>query len=415
MLSLMAIAASIAAAEKVDARYSLGATVVPEHGLIAVDAIISLPSASAGSSTEFMLSRTHKVTTLETSPGASASVVSTDSPWPGLQRIVVTFREPVSAPMLRVRYSGALMPTGNPPLNMITPALVELNLDSMWVPIRTDLGARFTVEARIAGLPSRAIVVAQGDITPQGNEVHIRRDVPDLDFAFAAVPNLQRVVSTDFEFFARDPESPRSRLYLKHGPAVISFLEKWLGPMPGKPARLVVVPRERVSGYARKGYIIFTESAQGSESGLAKFTAHEFAHAWFYNANATTEHRWLDESTAEYASLRYVEHALGKAAVGEMLASKRTAALNAGPVQAVNRANAELYSKGALLLFELEERLGRARMDELFAEVARRQIGTTSDFLALLGGLAGDGAREWFALKLTEGSDPPPLKDGSSN
>lgn len=403
MLYLIALAAVASAAERINARYALGATVRPDNGLVAVDAIVALPAASAGSTTEFVLGRSYDIESADAGPGASALIEDSEKPWPGLQRVVVKFDEAVSAPRLRMRYSGPLNPTGNPPLNMITRGLVEMNLDSMWIPIRSDLGGRFTVDARIAGLPPDAVVVSQGDVTAADGEVRIRRTVADLDFAFTAVPNLQRTALADFELYSRDPQSERSQLYLKHGASAISFLERWLGPMPGKPARLVIVPRPRVSGYARKGYIVVTEGAKSSEAGIAKFTAHEFAHLWFSNANATTEHRWLDESMAEYASLRYVEEALGRAAVEEMLAGKREAAAGAKAVQGLSRGDAELYSKGALLLIDLEQRLGRAEMDQLLAEVALRKIGTTPEFLALLEEFSGQEIKHWFAEELTRG------------
>lgn len=402
-LHLIALAAVAASADGINARYALGATVGPDRGLVAVDAIVALPSASAGTTTEFVIGRSYEIESADAGPGASVLVEDSEKPWPGLQRVLVKFDEAASAPTLRMRYSGPLNPSGNPPLNMITPELVEMNLDSMWIPIRSDLGGRFTVDARIAGLPADAVVVSQGEVTASDGEVRIRRSIADLDFAFAAVPNLQRTALADFELYARDPQSERSQLYLKHGPSAVSFLERWLGPMPGKPARLVIVPRPRVSGYARKGYIVVTEGAKSSEAGIAKFTAHEFAHLWFSNANATTEHRWLDESIAEYASLRYVEQALGRAAVEEMLAEKREAAAGAKAVQGLSRGDAELYGKGALLLVDLEQRLGRAKMDQLLAEVARRKIGTTPEFLALLQKAAGEGIRNWFAEELTRG------------
>lgn len=116
-----------------------------------------------------------------------------------------------------------------------------------------------------------------------------------------------------------------------------------------------------------KGYIVFTESTQGSEAGIAKFTAHEFAHAWFSNANATSEHRRLDESTAEYVALRYVKHALGGTAVDEMLASKTVAAENARAVQgnrvsAVDERSRQTALKRSRLRQPLAEQPDRVRI-----------------------------------------------------
>lgn len=398
----MAVAAfcSAPATARLDSpHYAIGASLVPERNLIAVDAIISLPEGT--DEAEFVLGGSYDVISAEAGAGASVSIEDTAKPWRGLQRIAVRFNGEDPAPRLRVRYAGGLSPSGEPPLNMVTPELMELNLDSMWLPIRSDLGGYFTAEARIGGIPQDAIVVSQGTATRSGDEVRISRTFPDIDLAFVAAPALQRVSAGDFELFARDPGNEHGRLYLKHGTASIRFLEKWLGPMPGKPARLVVVSRPRVSGYARKGYIVFTEGAKGSERGTAKFTAHEFAHAWFSNANASTEHRWLDESTAEYASLRYVEEAFGKTAFEEMLAAKRKSAATAKPVLTANAGDAALYGKGALILHGLEERIGRDRLDTVLAEVARRNIGDTAEFLAFLSEQTDPATAAWLRAELT--------------
>jgi aminopeptidase N len=170
--------------------------------------------------------------------------------------------------------------------------------------------------------------------------------------------------------------------------------------MPGDGVRVVVVRRPRTSGYARKGYIVFTENSRGNEAGVAKFAAHEFAHLWFSNANSQTSDRWLDESTAEYVSLRYVQDAMGAEALERLIAPKREVARTAKPVVGDTRTDAELYDKGPLLLFELEQAIGREKMDRLLAIVAARKIGVTADFLTALSELTDPATAAEFERKL---------------
>lgn len=380
--------------------YSVGLNVAPDRKEIAVDAILALTPAAAGTETEFLLGRSYTISSATAGDAATVAVEPTDRPWPRLQRITVCFKKAEAAPRVRLRYAGPLNPTGDPPINMISPRLVELNLDSMWLPIGADLGTRFTADARIAGLPPNAVVVAQGQVSSSGNEVRIRRSEPDIDLAFVASPALERSGNDGFELYAENLQSERARLYSEHGAKALRFLEDWLGPMPGKPARIAVVTRPRVSGYSRTGYLVLTQGAKASEAGAAKFTAHEFAHAWLSNANPSSEHRWLDESTAEYVSLRYVEEVLGKEAAEELIAPKREMAADADPVLGTRRSDAELYAKGPLLLFELEERIGRSKMDSLLAEAARHRIGTTEGFLALLRERTDPTTASWFEDQL---------------
>ena len=393
-------AAQVAQSPTPAPHYALGATVAPQHGLIAVDLVISF--APGVREADLVLGDTYRIRESDAGPGGTVEIAKTDKPWGGLQSIAARFGESPHRPTLRLRYSGPLKPTGDPPLNMITPELTELNLDSMWLPVASDLGSPFTVEARIGGLPADAVVVSQGTSVRAGGEVRIRRTFPESDLAFVAAAGLQRLSGEDFELFARDLESERARLFRSHGTASIRFLESWLGPMPKKPARLVLVSRPRTSGYARQGYVVFTEGNKMTQEGAAKFTAHELAHAWFSNANAATEHRWLDESIAEYVSIRYVEEAFGEPAAEAMFEAKRTSAAAAPPVLRAPPDGGAIYAKGPLLLRELERRIGRQTLDAVIAEAARRKVGVTADFLEILGARASAADAAWLAARLKD-------------
>jgi hypothetical protein len=380
-----------------DAHYVVRATVNPASSHISADVAILIPAARVEAENAFLLGSGYRLTRAEAGPHP-VEVIATRQPFPGLQRITVRPRRPGAADVrLRLSYAGPLGPSGDPPLNLITPELVELNLDSMWVPIRADLAARFTLDAEIRGVPEDMVAVAPGEVRREGDRLVIRRRTPDVDAAFAAMRGLKAAKSPGFEFYAADLEGASARVYRRHGEAAQRFLESLYGPMPGSPARVVMVRRPRVSGYARPGYVVVTEGRTGAEVGQAKFVAHEFAHAWWNGGNSNTEDRWLSESTAEYAAVRYVEAAFGVAARDEMLMSKRQAAAKAGPVLgAGRRTDAELYNKGPVLLFELEQRIGRERLDQVMRELARNPPKVTADFMRVLARVAGDEAVRTF-------------------
>lgn len=58
-------------------------------------------------------------------------------------------------------------------------------------------------------------------------------------------------------------------------------------------------------------------------------------------------------------------------------------------LSAGERTDAELYSKGPLLLFDLENRIGRARLDQFFAPLAAPPPAITADFTSALAAAAG--------------------------
>jgi aminopeptidase N len=378
--------------------YDIAMTVAPAAGTLSADVTITLPAAPA--ETVLLLGRTYAIDKAD-GRGAAVVVGTTETPWP-LQRIVVRNARPGSDVAVHLRYAGPLGETGTPPLNAISASLVELNLDSMATPVVAGFSTRFTLDATVDGLPAELVAVAPGRVTREGGRVSIHRTLPDIDFAFVAAKGLRAEGRGSFQLVAADHDTPTAKLFARHGAAAVGFLERWFGPLPARPVRVVVVRRERISGYARRGYIVVTESPRsGSESGTAKFIAHELAHAWWSPVDPNTEDRWLQESLAEFVALRYVESALGVAARDELLAKKRDAAAKAGPLLGAGvRGDDELYAKGPILLFALESRIGRDNLDRVLHDLAPHPPHVTADFMAVLTRLAGAAAASEFDTAL---------------
>lgn len=320
----------------------------------------------------------------------------------GMNRVSVRRKAPLEKDLrIRLQYKGPLGPSGDPPLNVITPELVELNLDSFWLPIKVGFTTKFTAQAEIRGVPGELVAVAPGKVRRSGDRIVIERVTGDIDLAFAAMRGLKCEGSEVFEFCAASTAPAAAATYRKHGPEAVAYLERWFGPMPGRPARVVMVRRKRSSGYARPGYVVLTEAGGTANIGSAKFIAHEFAHAWWSSGDPTTEHRWLSESIAEYVALRYVEHALGVEARDELVTKLQEIAVKAGPLLGHGvRGDVELYNKGPLLLMRLESAIGRTNMDALLARVAKEQPRVTSDFLRVLSAMAGPEAASRFEADL---------------
>ncbi|HEX8639547.1 MAG TPA: hypothetical protein VF704_00155 [Allosphingosinicella sp.] len=398
ILLLLCVGPIPAAAEPLG--YRIAATLVPQHGMMAVDVTVTLPPVQAGERVTFVVGSGFRFTRIESAEGPHSAPRATERPWPGLQEVAFTFPRAAARPTVRMAYFGRPNPAGDLPINQVSPRLVELSLDGMWLPILPSLEGNFTVEAMLSGLPADAVVAAQGEVRRPGERVLVRRAQPGFDFAFAASPSFRVVEQDGFTLFAADPDAALPRLYREHVASARTFLTGWFGALPGPALRLAIVERPRRSGYARPGYIVVVDQgAPPQPVGAGKFIAHEMSHLWFANANATTVDRWLDESTAEYVSLRYVEQAFGAAEREAMLAAKREEAARAPPLLA-EQSGAGLYAKGPLLLFALEQRIGRARIDALLSEVARRRIGRTADFLAALMAIAGAADAAWFEGQL---------------
>jgi hypothetical protein len=123
--------------------------------------------------------------------------------------------------------------------------------------------------------------------------------------------------------------------------------------------------------------------------------------AWWSLGSPVTEDDWLNESFADYSGLRYVESVFGTQARQEVLDEARADADKAGPVIGAGRPSQEaLYGKGPILLFDLDARIGRAKMDVLMAHIGRHRPDRTAQFLKALAEVAGQPIADDFERRL---------------
>jgi hypothetical protein len=279
----------------------------------------------------------------------------------------------------------------------------ELFIDHMWFPVGADIQTRFTLDAEIDGLAPDLVPVAQGQVTRTKEGVRIHRDFVDIDIPLVAMRGLKQAKANGVEFYSRDLTTRLSTLYIRHSEGAADYFAKWFGPLR-ETVRMAVVWRPRSMAYARTAYTVFSEGAaasDGGEPGSARHAAQEVAHAWWMLASPLTDDFWLVESAAEYCAVRYVEANLGAAAAEGLLAEKRKAAKDAGPVMGHGRpSRVQLYQKGPLLLVELEQRIGRPAMDRLLVQMAQEPVHTTPIFLRLLIEIAGEGPAKEFEQAL---------------
>lgn len=385
------------------AHYQVLLVVDVDAGTVTADAMISIPAAAVRPEVVFILGGSRHVD-VALSPGVAVSIQPTDVPWSGLQEIAVIPRRPDEPLTLRIRSRGTVALGGSPPINQVSPELVELSLDGMWLPLIRGFTSGFTADVEIRGLPEGMQLIGTGSVRREGTSWILQRSFPDFDLSLAATHSFTTVDGPGFSVTASDTASPTVQHLRVHGARALSYLENWFGPMPNKPVRVVVIRRERRSGYARRGYIVMTEGSRAGEVATAKFVAHEFAHAWWSPVDPNTEDRWLQESVAEYIALRYVEASLGAAPRDSIVQIKRTEAATATALLGLGaRSDRELYHRGPLLLMELEHRIGRSVLDDVFRELALRPPGDTAAFLSALSRQAGAEAALWFEARLRSG------------
>jgi aminopeptidase N len=187
-------------------------------------------------------------------------------------------------------------------------------------------------------------------------------------------------------------------------PSMLDLFSARFGPYPFADAGNVVVPDLDDVALETQTRPLFAPDLVFGE-----IIAHELAHQWFGNAvsPATWRDIWLNEGLATWAQWVWLEASNGLP-VSE---SARLAHAGAGPAHDVPPADpgvaelfgASVYERGAMFVTLLEQRMGRARFDELLRTWVAEHLygtGTTLEFLALAarinGGPVDDLARPWL-------------------
>lgn len=398
-----------AAAAPTPAHYHIKAKFDLKAQTVAAEVSITLSPKEAMDPIGFVISDRIKLEALDGGPGAHAKVEPSDKPFKGVNRISFTFDRPPTRPVtLRFRYAGPV--NGDDGHARIDPAQgIEMGFEDMWAPVRPNFGMVFTADADIAGIPASQIVVAQGQVSHRGDHLVIHRSFTDMDMPFAALTGLQRSAESGAEVYARNPTGVLETAWRKYAGRIVEYYVGLFGALPPQslPERLVVLPRVGAA-YARRAYISMPDGAdEVKRMGplpdwmLVATVSHEFAHAWWCHGDPLTEDHWLNELMAEYSSMRFTESIAGAEALKVRIDKKIDPAKAAGPILGKGRpSKAALYQKGPLLLFDLDHRIGRAKMDELLGMVGRREASTTAQFLADLAKVAGPEAAAAFEAEL---------------
>jgi hypothetical protein len=382
------------------AHYRIDAHFDAPAGTLTSTVTVELPTAVP--EVHFLLGRRFVLDGVDAGPGGKVEVSEVERPIPALHEIAIKG----AVRRVTFRYHGPLDRPGEDDPGLSADRM-EIDLETMFLPIRADLAMPFTLDAKLSGLPAGLDVMAEGQLRRHGDVLSIHRTNTDNDLTLVGARGLKLIKGPDVEFYAADPDDPLIAMLRKHAFGAAAYYHRLFGAPDPAPIRMVIVPRASGAGYARRSFVVMpTFRKMGDptpvfdESSPAKFVSHEFRHAWGAIASTVWSDYWMSESVAEYFGLRYVQATLGQAEFEKMLERKRKPAESGGPLIGVDRkpSSAGLYQKGTLLLFELEARIGRDKLDRVL--VRRNPPTTTPDFLKALAEVAGPDVAKEFEAKL---------------
>jgi len=289
-------------------------------------------------------------------------------------------------------------------VNRLTPDWVELGLYAPWFPWNPNDGPlTFELDVRI---PETYGMVGMG-LSEQvsANHWRFRTTSPMNDMTIIAAPSLRQTggkvgnASLRVHHVAGD-DGTAAKAVVDDGLWVLKFYEDWFADPEEKQIDVAIAPRERGGGYARPGLIVLSELAEYPADRLLAYIAHEFAHLWWTGAEVSTWEDWLNESFAEFAAVQAVGRRLGEAKRAATLERMRARLPGLPAIRGIDRqseqAHGVLYTKGAVLLADLEERIGEEKMTKLLRQRLLRRVKDTASFLQLLAEIAGSDTAALF-------------------
>jgi hypothetical protein len=394
-------------------RYFIDAQIDPISGIVQVTAVMDLAVPESGlASFEFFLNE-----------GLEVTDVRSDAPILGVTRhderlgefrfaptgvpIEVAFGgelEPGRSLAVSVTYEGIIVtdPWGT---NRVTADWVELGMYTAWFPLKPDEKA-FTSNVTVALDSAYAVAgsgrVSRGRPTDGKRQWTLEQTRPSDDIVVVAGPELRR----------REVATGNAQMVLyesRFSPATIEQIVsdvsdivgsggKWFGEPEPIPLTVILADRDRGGGYTRPGLVVVTyDGGPETYSRFAKGLAHEISHFWWSRAPATSWQDWLNESFAEFSALMWVRAHMGEEAFAGYVHSYTLQSADLPPIRDLARdheeAYAVLYRKGPMVLFRLEEEMGRDRFISFLRATYTNEVGSTAQLLELLERHASPEAR----------------------
>ncbi len=286
-------------------------------------------------------------------------------------------------------------------INRITPAWVELGIDSQWFPLVSTFAQDITGEVRLA-LPEAWTVVGSGAVSFENGRHVLRNHVAQVDVALIASPSLQRVRSASTEVYHRSMPNASVQAVLDVAAGCVQRLNHQFGAhAPFPVARLVLAERDG-PGYARKNYIVLSTVNVDAVEALQQFICHEVAHYWTRSPGSFSPDHWMSEAFAEYAAAMVVREQYGAEAFARLRArwDDTESAAVWTPTSTQRPSYQSMYRRAPALLAQLEERLGEARFSQVITRYMVDGITSTAALLELVTSIGGAETADWFRTAL---------------
>lgn len=277
---------------------------------------------------------------------------------------------------------------------------VQLGYYMAWFPVNND-SRDFTANVSIS-INKDYTVSGSGIVERNGDKWEMSQTWGSFDLQIVASPSLKSKKMTNngrtFEVVYTDFADADADSALVACSEALQFYTRLFKTNPNNDyMKFLVVPR-RGGGISRKNFIAYATRRFNEHFKTA--IGHEMGHFWWNKAPTFSWEDWLNEGFAEFSMLWYIKCHFDKHVFNCYLEACREDSRHACPIYEVNRDAPEayyaLYNKGALLLYDLEQKVGEQRFFEFMQGVAEREINSTAILLDYAEEKLGKEIREWI-------------------
>ncbi len=328
----------------------------------------------------------------------------TEEAFMGHDRAIIINTKGVNNKKLTIQYAYDLDSIQNKDF-LFNENWLELNLYTSWFPLNTEYGL-FAYDINVQ-LPKDYQLIGSGKTSNVGELWRIKQNNPFLDIPI--------IISSDFKHFNVGKGRIKTYYLLldKKTKKTIKTsaknhynqLNTMLGNSSSGNLVLAINKFNRSISYSRKEFISLSieNSFKVTDE---KTLAHEIAHLWWNKANVNTWEDWLNESFAEYSSIILRRNLHGEKSFNENIKKLKKTITDLPSLYKLKEEKSKNQKtttyKGAYLLYELENKVGRKDFEQLLKKVHKDEINKTSEFLDLVKSEFGVEAEQYITAKLNE-------------
>lgn len=284
--------------------------------------------------------------------------------------------------------------------------LVMLSMYMPWYPHNLD-SEHFTGDI-IFKIDDNFKVSGSSLISKRDKQWVMHQPWEGFDFEFIAAPNLKsRVVKSQgksieidyLSFEEADADSLANACQ-----EIFNYYSKLYQVVPETKELKVVLLPDLGGAISRRNFIV--AEAYVFNEDLFKLMAHEIGHFWWQYAPADNWLDWMNESFAEYSSLRAIKHHFGDALFNDYVKAYRESVRKVCPIMELDRnapdAHKVFYNKGAIVLYDLQKKVGDEKFFKFMQTLAKSHVDTHVQLMNIAKNTMGSKWASWIEMRLQQ-------------